>query len=284
MIVLVLVAFLSILVPAFLSLAFTGSRATVPVVEDRRELYAANSALDAAIEQGRADWVGRVGTTCPEQTLDINGYDATVTCQSTTRWCDLDRSLVYAAVVRDGAEVVGRASAEVVFRFDPTGAPETEVRRWDPDAVAAPATSTTVPCTGSSSTTTSTTTSVPSAVLTAGWRVAELRAVEKNANQWRAEGPVEVLDSTGAPVAGATVRVRIERFDGTVWHQVAPPITGETVETGLATFHSGYYRPTFHQSQPWAERIRFIIESVTVPGATWTPGVVLSPELLAPNP
>jgi Tfp pilus assembly protein PilX len=51
--VLAVVAFLAVLVPAILGLVALGPRITKPVVDDRRELYAASSAIDAAIELGR---------------------------------------------------------------------------------------------------------------------------------------------------------------------------------------------------------------------------------------
>ena len=58
--------------PAVLGLALTGSKVTVPVVEDRKELYAASSAIDAAVQLGVEDAdVGVPGGPCPESVTTI---------------------------------------------------------------------------------------------------------------------------------------------------------------------------------------------------------------------
>ena len=50
MLVLAVVMFLALVVPAILVLTATGSRATLPVIRDRHAQYAATSGLDAAIQ------------------------------------------------------------------------------------------------------------------------------------------------------------------------------------------------------------------------------------------
>lgn len=132
MLVLAIVAFMSLVIPAVLSLSFTGARITRSVKTDRRAQYTAVSALDAAIQHGRtAMWVGRFGTFCPTTTLAIDGVTASVACTSTTGAFDLDRTITFVSSVGG----VDRASARVLYRDGTAGTngPDVDITMWDAD-------------------------------------------------------------------------------------------------------------------------------------------------------
>lgn len=281
--VLGLIVFLALIVPAVLGLVTTGLTTTGPVREDRRALYAANSALDAAIQQGRVnDDVGRVGADCPQQTLEIDGLHVDVTCEYGTRWCDLDRSVAYTAVVRDPGPpptVLGTATADVVFRFSLDGAQPVEVRQWDSGAEAPATTTTLPPCDGIAPTTTTTvpptSTTVPIVGSYARWTESVLAAPMggngSNWNRWRAEGEVAVADHAGVPLVDAEVTVQVQRStnpgDGASW--VADGvITGTTTATGTVTFHSPTYKPNGNSADS-AISVRFTVVGVAAAGLTW---------------
>lgn len=126
---LILLAVVAVLVPAVLSLTFTGTKVTDIASSDRHRTYAAVSALDAAVQHGRSTpWVGRVGLACPTMTVAIGSDTATVTCTSSTGLFDLDRSVAYVAEV-EGAVW---ATAEVIFRDGTAGAgePAVDIVSW----------------------------------------------------------------------------------------------------------------------------------------------------------
>ena len=287
-VVLALIAFLAIMLPAILGIALTGSKVTQSAIDDRHAQYVANSALDAAIQQGRQDWVGRPGTSCPEQTLEMEGLHASVTCEYTTRWCDLDRSIVYSAVVTDpsapSVQLV-RANAAVVFKSDPlAAAPVPQVYRWDPDATAKLSTSTTVACPGggpgptvppvttttSTTTTTTTTTTVP-----VGPMLVSLGPVTAQSG-WSAQGVITVQTASGAPVAGATVTVQIySRTNGQANFPTTPSETRQFVTESTGTVVAS---PSGNFANGVRE-LRFQITAVTHPTGSWAgaPGGVISP-------
>ncbi|MCZ7627849.1 MAG: hypothetical protein M5U19_01550 [Microthrixaceae bacterium] len=104
-IVMAFMAFLAVIVPTVLGLANTGLAVTEPVVEDRRALYAAASALDAAIRLGDADAdVGVPGGPCPDTSAVVDGLEVRVDCQGHPAPVDgchyLDRFVTYTAEVR----------------------------------------------------------------------------------------------------------------------------------------------------------------------------------------
>ena len=282
--VLALIAFLAVMVPAVLGLVTTGSKVSQPVLEDRRALYAANSALDAAIQQGRInDDVGRAGAVCPEQTLEVDGMAVTVNCEAGTRWCDLDRTVSYTAVVRDPgppSTVLGTATADVVFRFSLASEPPVEVRQWDSGADAPATTTTLAPCDTdptlppestttlppeSTTTTSAPTTTVPVVGSYAQWTTTPLTGVNMPGNKWRAEGEVAITDQDGEALVGASVTVQVFRTTST---DADPPwtlvdtIVATTTETGTVTFHSG----TFNNP---VKGIRFTVAAVAADGLVW---------------
>jgi hypothetical protein len=278
MLVLALVAFLGVMLPAILGLVTTGSLVTRPVLQDRRELYAATSGLDAAIQLARREPdLGAVGGPCPDQSVVAEGFRVDVACHNHPGPPDVlcasaDRFVSFVAEVRAPGDprVLARAGAEVALRFRMDGVAVIEVRQWNPD-VAGPVTTTSLlPCAvgpdGTTTTTTSTTVPVaaePGAYVMWGDPTA-VRITQ--GNRWRAEGSITVTDHTGAPLEGAEVTVAVSyRVDDGDW-TAASQIMGITTATGGVTFHSAEYpRAT---SNPVTE-IRFEVVSVIYEGLTW---------------
>jgi hypothetical protein len=293
--VLTLVAFLGIIVPALLGMALTGSRATEPVVEDRKELYAASSAIDAAVQLGVEDTdVGVPGGPCPESVTNIDGFEVTVTCEQHDQPDDgcryLDRFVTFTAEARkiSGGGVPGTMYADVVYRFSTSGDPTVEVRRWTSDGDVAStlstttlpscgATTTTAPTTTTTSTTTTTTTTVPGPTTTTSttttapagsaftlWE--DVQSAERQGNRWRAEGTVLVTDQNGAPLNGARVAVQFRyRTTGSSTWVGAGSIAFDTTVTGRATVYS----PEYRNNQNVAEIEMTITALTEVGGRTW---------------
>ena len=271
--VLALVAFLGIIVPALLGMALTGSRATEPVVEDRKELYAASSAIDAAVQLGVEDTdVGVPGGPCPESVTTIDGFEVTVSCTQHAQPDDgcrfLDRFVTFTAEARkaSGGAVGGTMYADGVYRFSTSGDPTVEVRRWTSDGdVASTLSTTTLPSCGtttttmptttttSTTTTTTTTTTVPGPTTTtsttttapagSAFTLWEDVVGSRSGSDWRAEGTVLVTDQNGAPLTGArvTVNFRYQTSGSTSWIEDGS-LTFDTVGTGRATIYSDYYK------------------------------------------
>jgi hypothetical protein len=285
LIVLALVTFLGILIPAMLGLALTGSKVTVPVIEDRRELYAASSAIDAAVQQGRQDPdIGVPGGPCPTQIVTIDGFEVTIVCQQHAAPLDgcryLDRFVTYTAEVREpgNVAVVGWVSAEAVYRFNPaTGTPTVEVRQWNPDT-SGPVSTTALPA--CSTTTVPTTlppppppppsTTVPPAVgVFAVW---ESPLATKDGNNWQAEGTISVTDQNGVPLPNVEVRILSEYLTPAGAWLVDATRSVFTTNTGTVTFYSSP-RPRTPQNRRVPE-MRLTVLAVTDPGGrTWTPPV-----------
>jgi hypothetical protein len=296
--VLAVVGFLGVLVPAILGMVALGPRITKPVLDDRRELYAASSAIDAAVELGRTNAdVAVPGGPCPTQVLDIDGLQVTVACQQHAFPDDgclyLDRFVTYTAEVRKpgDAAVLARTGAEVVYRFHLDSDPTVEIRQWDPNATG-PVPTTTLPrCTTASTTTTSTTTTTtaPTTTTTASTTtipptttVAPSTAVyakwlaptaDTHGTDWRAVGPMDVTGEGGVPAANVDVRVAVEyQFAGsTTWVRDAD-VLGTTTATGSVTFHSPYYNakaPKKDTDPKKVAAVRFTTVAVTSPGLTW---------------
>lgn len=282
--VLALIAFLSLLVPAVLGLAFTGSRVTIPVKEDRRETYAASSAIDAAVALGRqnAD-VGVPGGPCPDQTLSIDGLDVTVHCSQHDPPADLcvylDRFVTYTAEVRKPGDtaVIARSTAEVVFRFNLDGPPTPEIRQFTPELTGSVTTLPLPPCaaTTTSSTSTTTTTTAPVAGSYAVWGVPSTDTQNgKDGKQWRAVGPLDVTDHTGAGLKDAQVTVTVKyqkEGDPLTWYDDTP-ITAVTTATGSVTFHSKWYSREQYDKKgiKRVTQVIFTVQSVvTTQSYTW---------------
>jgi Tfp pilus assembly protein PilX len=291
-VVLALVTFMALLVPAVLGLVSVGARVTGPVIDDRRELYAASSAIDAAVELGRTQPdVGVPGGPCPTQVLEIDALEVTVTCQQhavpETGCLFLDRFVTYTAEVRrpGETEVLTRAAAEVAYRFDLDAPATVEIRQWRPDA-SGPVTTLPLPdCTATTtttttstlvptSTTTSTTSTTTTSTTTTTVPVGDTRtrwtgtARPRSGSEWRAEATLEVTSATGAPVENATVVVQPEYLpsNSAVW-VAASQITGTTTAAGTNTFHSAYYR---RSGNPSVVQVRFTVVSVATPqGLPW---------------
>ncbi len=245
--VLALVAILSLLMPAILSLTGTGLRITSPVVQNRAEVYAATSAIDAAVENGRVDQsIGAQGVACKPQLLSIGGFDVTIECQGYPQSDDgchyLDRFATFLAEVRKPgeSEVLFTSSAEVAYRFNLTGPPKVEIRQFTSHANG-PVTTLPIPsCNGAPPvTTTSTTTTTPpaspttttppvststttSASTTTTTKPPALPAVlakwtdpgkeappNTSKNTWRALASVQIKDENGKLIQGVEVTVQV---------------------------------------------------------------------------
>lgn len=272
--VLALVAFLALLLPAVFRLVVTGSKVTPPVRENRREVYAASSALDAAIALGRHDPdIGVPGGKCPSQKLEVDGFHVSVTaaCPALTgagEWCFIDRFASYSATVTDADDQpAATAVAEVVYRWD-KGGWITEVHKWNPEA-SGPLPPATLPsCPSGTTTTSTTTTTTPEPVVGsyAVWDPPNLTHVPRdNGNKWRGEGTLRVVNHKGEALVGARVTIQYyELGQNDKWsgpHSVPSAVTNET---GSVTFHS----PEFNN----AKAARFEIVSVTAAGLTWNSG------------
>lgn len=124
-----LTLFISVIVPPLLVRTSVGSRTSSTVIAERRALYAAASAADAAVQNGRvARWVGRYGLVCPTLTMTTDAVTATVTCSSSTRAGDIDRTLTYASAVNGRTQV----RVTVIFRDSTAGSglPATDLVSW----------------------------------------------------------------------------------------------------------------------------------------------------------
>lgn len=264
-IVLALVAFLGLLLPAVLGLAFTGIQVTRVAAEDRRETYAGTSAIEAAVALAQDDLdVGDPRGVCPELSVPVDGLEVTVECHRhpppPPDCYYLDRFVSYVAEVRRPADptVLATVSAEVAYRFDP---PTVEVRQWNPDATGPPSTAPLPPCDGGATTTTTTTTLPPVAAMYSQWDTAAV-SPQVQGGQWWAEGRVTVTDALGAPIDDAVVTVDLEyRFtnDPPDEWRFAETLSSSTTESGSITFHSGTY-PT--GGNPQVRDVRFTVTSV----------------------
>ncbi|HTO00300.1 MAG TPA: hypothetical protein VL068_06455 [Microthrixaceae bacterium] len=308
--VLGLVTILSLLVPALLTMADTGLRITSPVVRDRAEIYAATSALEAAIAIGRGDdSIGAQGATCPSQTLQISGFEVTVECQGpalSQEGCHyFDRFATYFAEVRElgKSEVLFASSAEVAYRFDPTGAPTVEVRQFTSHASApvttvpvpschgtppstttttmppttsttSTTTTTTPPSTTSSTTSTSTTTTTTSSTVPPSTIAMYVEWTDPKSevppttskNTWRAVGTVRVTNAQGQAVSEADVTVNVRYLRRSTWTDEPQSLTGRTDQNGVVRLNSKEYQSN---GQP-VETIEMSIVTVNRTGYTWT--------------
>jgi len=265
-IVLALVAFLGILLPAVLGLAFTGTQVTRVGAEDRRATYAGTSAIEAAVALAQDDLdVGDPRGVCPDLTVPVDQLEVTVEClrhpPPAPDCFYVDRFVSYLAQVREPGDpaVLATVSAEVAYRFDP---PTVEVRQWNPDASGPPSTAPLPPCDGAASpSSTTTTTQPPVAAMFSEWD-ATAASPQVSGGEWWAEGRVTVTDALGEPIADARVTADVEyRFtdDPPDEWRLAETLTSTTTDSGSITFHSGEY-PT--GGNPRVREVRFTITSV----------------------
>lgn len=298
LLVLGLTAALGVLIPALLTLTGTGLRVTSHVVADRAEVYAATSALEAAIANGWTDEsVGTIGGSCADLVVPISGFNVTVKCltyQPAGDGCrSVDRFATYLAEVRSSgeSEVLYRSSSEVAYRFDPNGAPKVEVRQFvsstsgpvttqplsfcsSPSSTTT--TSTTAPTTTTTSTTTTTTstttTTAPATVMLVKLSTPEREVPPKTSkNRWRAAATATVTDKTGTAVKNAKISVKVRyrtKKDATnSWRDDSALLTGTTDGSGSVRLVSEEYA-TNGQS---VVSIQFVIDSVSRTGFIWTP-------------
>lgn len=277
--VLALTAFLALLLPAILGLVATGSKLTVPVIENRREVYAASSALDAAIQLGRRNPdIGMPGGECPSQDITIDGFYVNVSAACPQRtgtqadWCHADRFVAYTAEVKDGltGPTLTMATAEVAFRFDPRRSWRVEVRRWNPSA-STPTTAASLP---SCPVTPPTVEDPPTgSVISVAWVPPQSAEwLPPNNKCWRGVGTVKAKDDKGDPVESAVVTFQEEYRIGTSWVPVAGSTDVATIADGSATPHSRQYQgPNGCGNQPAADAVRLTITGVRATGFSWTP-------------
>lgn len=172
--VLAAMVILSLMVPAMLAMTGTGLAITRPVLEDRVGVYAATSALEAAVARGLTDLdIGAPGATCLTTETTINDLEVTVDCENPPFPEDgcftVDRFVTFRASVRrpGTTRVLMSASNEVAYRFDPSGTPRVEVRQYSSDRSAPVTTVPEASCHGDEPpSTTTTTTVVPSSTTT----------------------------------------------------------------------------------------------------------------------
>jgi hypothetical protein len=114
------ILFFGLVIPAILGFAEASVRATTALREQRNIVYAADGAMDGAIQYGRRNpAVGAYGAVpCLAYSATLNGKTATVTCVSVGSPTSMDRLVTFTASV-DG---VARVQAEVVF-FGSTATP-----------------------------------------------------------------------------------------------------------------------------------------------------------------
>ncbi|MFM7062500.1 MAG: hypothetical protein ACKO04_03255 [Actinomycetes bacterium] len=110
-IVLGVVGFLTVMVVSMLKLASVGAVVTGVDSNERQQTYAVASALDAAIQEARrAQWMGRYGAVCSTLTVPVGTTTVSVSCTSSTRMTDLNRTIRFQArvdgQVRGVADVV----------------------------------------------------------------------------------------------------------------------------------------------------------------------------------
>lgn len=297
--VLALTTFLFILVPSVLNLATTGSRVTPPVVKDRRALYAATSAIDAAVQFGQQEtYLGTpVSGFCPDlDVLEIDEFDVVVDCTmppvptlSNGDPCPYLGTVFANRYVTFVAKVLnpdwdaandppdeeflqgGTAGADVVYRDD-TG--QVEVRRFSNDAVRAPTfrppdyvcsvdpppDPDPPPAAGVEA---RSTWSSPDPATPATFAVARGQG-------WRAEGSIRVVNENGDPVEGARAEIRFRyRLAGTTTWVEDTTLFADTTETGSAAVYSSTYKRNGNGA---VDAIEMSIVALDAAGRTWVNG------------
>ena len=281
MIVLALVTFLFLLIPALLGLALTGSKLAPELVRvDRGEQYQAVSALDAAILQAQqAYWMGSKDAApgeCPDQDIAVDDETTlTVECESQTGANCYDRTITFWVLESpDDDRANALASAVVMFGFREGVDPYVHVLSWSSERghpVIPPQVEDCPPPEELD----------PLAAVPA-WGTAE--PVLSNGNtQWRLQAPLTVVDDDVPEnvVAGAAVTVKVEIRRSGAWERDTD-LTGTTNAQGEWLVQSALY-PT-GGSAP-VEAVRFSVEGVVSGDLGWAfvPGRDETGEVSAPS-
>ena len=300
-VVLAFMVFVSILVPAIISMAMVGLAVRASASEEARESYAAASGIEAATHLLVSEDSGAANE-CDRTSLIVDGMTVLVDCaeqevpQGNCR--EDDRFVALNAVVRshDGSEDLASVAATVVIPASGDDSGAAVVTRWangvegplPADAVPCgtattsttsvpvvtttttiPVTSTTTtsapPTTTTTSTTSTTSTTIPEPTVRAWWQQAssELRSGNK---KWRAVGVVKVADQLGEPVEKVRVTVSVMYRDSSGWHSDKSK-TASTGSDGTASIYSKSYRRTGSTA---VIEVRLTISSVEAPsGVPW---------------
>lgn len=291
--VLATLTILSLMVPALLTLTGTGLLITRPIVEDRVAVYAATSALDAVMTNGRINLdIGTAGAPCPSRVLTVNGLEVTVDCENPPFPEDghhtIDRFVTFTATVHrpNTTKVLASMSSEVVYRFDPAGPPRVEVRQFSSNPTEPETTTTTTPVTTTTTapvtttttapetTTTSTTTTVPATpvLVISSFEGQGVRVKPTSPSNWKAvvEASITTSDSTAVP--GTQIQIAVEYLSTNkllvppTWNSQSP-ILATTGLDGVATFETGSLDNTGTKR---IQGVRFTITGVTKVGHEWT--------------
>jgi len=127
-IVIGIVGFLSVMVVSMLKLASVGAVVTGVETTERQQTYAVSSALDAAIQEARrAQWMGRYGAVCSTLTVPVGPTTVSVSCTSSTRMTDINRTIRFQA--RVGSELRGGADV-VIYDVGGGAEPAVQVYNW----------------------------------------------------------------------------------------------------------------------------------------------------------
>ena len=301
-VVLAFMVFVSILVPAIISMAMVGLAVRASASEESRESYAAASGIEAATHLLVSEDSGAANE-CDRTSLIVDGMTVLVDCaeqevpQGNCR--EDDRFVALNAVVRshDGSEDLASVAATVVVPASGEDAGSAVVTRWangvdgplPAEAVpcgtattsttsvpvvttttttipAASTTTTSAPVTTTTTSTTSTTsTTIPEPMVRSWWQQAssELRSGNK---KWRAAGVVKVSDQLGEPVEKVRVTVSVMYRDSSGWHSDKSK-TASTGSDGTASIYSKSYRRTGSTA---VIEVRLTISSVEAPsGVPW---------------
>jgi hypothetical protein len=272
-IVLVLTTVMFILVPVLLRMVTTGTLFTPKVVDDRVELYAVTSAIDAAIQRGVEDLeIGDlIDRQCPSSQVEVNGFVVDVACQmhaadQVPEGCFYrDRMIVLYADVQ-GSNATARA--DVIYRF---GSGRVEVHRWTNDAVVTP--TTTMPSLPDCNAPPPPPPPPPApgvqAIAAWGPLEPDPRPGTVFPPGWRAEETLIVTDENDVPIEGAKVTVAIRHRDAAsgVWAPAAN-VVGDTTDGGSITVYSDTYKRNGAGS---VDLIELTVVDVTdeLDGRTW---------------
>ena len=299
-VVLAFMVFVSILVPAIISMAMVGLAVRASASEEARESYAAASGIEAATHLLVSEDSGAANE-CDRTSLIVDGMTVLVDCaeqevpQGNCR--EDDRFVALNAVVRshDGSEDLASVAATVVVPASGEDAGSAVVTRWangvdgplpaeavpcgtattSTTSVPVVTTTTTIPVTSTTttsappttttSTTSTTSTTIPEPTVRAWWQQAssELRSGNK---KWRAAGVVKVSDQLGEPVEKVRVTVSVMYRDSSGWHSDKSK-TASTGSDGTASIYSKSYRRTGSTA---VIEVRLTISSVEAPsGVPW---------------
>ena len=133
-----------------------------------------------------------------------------------------------------------------------------------------PPTTTTTTTPTTTTTTTTTTTIPPASTMSASWGNATTQT--NGWSNWKALATLTVRDNRSQAVSGATVRIGVQYYRDGRWRD-ASDIPGSTNSNGQVTIDSGWYARNGGSSNR-VDQIRFVVESVSKSGLTYTSGGV----------